>query len=897
CICSVFQIIREEENAEKANEQAREEIQARKGVLLPPQESNEGAGKPRADRNMLNVYELLPFDDPDGGVWKQGWPVTYDTGEVPKQKKLEVVVTPHSHTDPGWIKTFEAYYHDQTKNILDAMLTYLLMFKDMRFVYAEISFFEQWWAGLDEEARENVKKLIKSGSLEILTGGWVMTDEANAHYFSMITQLIEGHEWIRNHLGEEYLPVNHWSIDPFGLSATLPYLIARANLSNAVVQRVHYSVKKYFAKEKKLEFKWRQMFSKDDLLTHMMPFFSYDVPHTCGPDPKICCQFDFRRLQGGGVTCPWNEAPVIISEENVAARAEMLYDQYRKKAQLFKTNVLFVPLGDDFRYDIDFEWKQQYSNYKKLFDYMNAKTEWNVHARFGTPNEYFKLMRERLREDNDRLPVLTGDFFTYSDRNDHYWSGNHFISIWTEQYSIFYNAFSSSGEIFSPLVVARRYASLFQHHDGVTGTAKSHVMTDYGEKLVFLSTIFQIFIVSVLFLVLGRYSFREIILFNSLAQERQEVVCVYVKSANSKVKRSSEPGVEVLQQISPVIEVEGNQAVVSREKFEVITFLLCINFTKLNKQWNTVDKHNYTNISFNILNRKLVSLEHSATVYFNTPYIQLENYVEIVENKNFEFAMRLKSDIQNGEYLATDLNGFQMVRRRRFSKLPLQAHFYPMPGTAFIEDNARRLSLLGAQANGVASLESGWLEVMLDRRLLQDDGRGLFSPVVDNKRTRSIFRLLLESLAEPEEGDKSPICFNSLPAHQYSLQLHYPVISFFANQDECNSPLPCDLHIVNLRTMAAPTVYGSESSRSYLASSSQALIVHRLGIDCRSKTDFRNSCPANSGKLKPLSLLVLPPKRVVETSLTLLYEKLNNNSNDEFDVMPMDIKTFKLDFS
>uniref|UniRef100_A0A1I8A5A0 Glyco_hydro_38C domain-containing protein n=1 Tax=Steinernema glaseri TaxID=37863 RepID=A0A1I8A5A0_9BILA len=67
-----------------------------------------------------------------------------------------------------------------------------------------------------------------------------------------------------------------------------------------------------------------------------------------------------------------------------------------------------------------------------------------------------------------------------------------------------------------------------------------------------------------------------------------------------------------------------------------------------------------------------------------------------------------------------------MVRRKRFEKLPLQAHFYPMPGAAFIEDSEHRLSLFGAQALGVASLQPGWIEVMLDRRLNQDDGRGLF---------------------------------------------------------------------------------------------------------------------------------------------------------------------------
>ena len=793
--------------------------------------------------DMRNLSATLAFDNPDGGVWKQGWDI-----QLTKQQQtqdLTIYVVPHSHCDPGWIKTFDEYFQSQTKSILTTVVQALAKDRRRTFVWAEISYFEWWWKEQSHSIQELTRTLLQNHQLEFVTGGWVQPDEANTQLYAMEIQLQEGHDFIHTEFGSEFIPTYGWSIDPFGYSPTMAYLLKQYGFKAMVIQRVHYAIKKELAKRHHLEFMWRQTWDKEededeengggnnknknhnhhnfDIFTHVMPFFSYDVPHTCGPDPSVCCQFDFARLTNYG-GCPWHKPPQIITSQNVKERSLLLLDQYRKKASLYRNSkVVLVPLGDDFRYRTSSEAELQYENYQVIMDYINANIP-GVTMQFGTLRDYFtKVMMEEEQETTTTtttldsnttttVPVLKGSFFTYADRDEDYWSGYFTSRIFDKALDrklerVLFAA-TTLGATKEELRESRRALSLFQHHDGVTGTAKDHVVRDYASRIHNAIRTVQEWMKHTLKPQSSSptnnnnnnssSNYFEPCWQSDAPREQGQNLCgndgevyAYNPLETSQFCGEREVGGHTMELVQLPCEVPGPRRLSTNNvRFDSSTGLMTF---PVKEQWmvwkvrqggaylfvpDRLATYDEDTITTTTTSSKKVELDgyvvttphwnrtvivHDITDEFgetDTTTVIDFIYETDLQTANEEWFARFSSDIQNHGVFHTDLNGFNFDTHYFRKDLPIQSQVFPMPTLASIEDGNMRMTVLSEHAQGTASLQDGSIDIWLDRRLNQDDNRGLFQGVMDNVPTRTRLRLVLESEGYNTKGEFAitPLC-------------------------------------------------------------------------------------------------------------------------------------------
>lgn len=447
--------------------------------------------------------------------------------------------------------------------------------------------------------------LVKSGRLEITTGGWVMADEATTHYYSLLDQLIEGHSWLKRTFN--IIPRVSWAIDPFGHSSTMNYLLTELGFKGAVIQRINIGWKQRMAWNMTGDFVWKANWQKkypeiSPMITHNMPFYGYSTSASCGPDTKKCLDATVKLFRN-------------FTDSQLATD---IMGEYARSGSLFRHNVVLVPVGNDFSFQNKTEFDDTYSYYSRIINFVNSNPKLfnNSWIQFGTPRDYFKIVKRREREYKNLkgFPTLRGDFFPYSDitemRIPQYWTGFYstrpnFKRLGRDMedqlrateilYTIAYNVANTRRLMpillqlehgFMDLIEARRHLAIFQHHDAITGTSKIPVMYDYGNML-FKSinnclrlqemaigslmgevepqreedNVNQLKVSSTrewkhfldtpeMNTMKMKNKTRQFVIYNSLARERTEVVTIRVSSPNIKIVDSD--GLEVEIQINPV---------------------------------------------------------------------------------------------------------------------------------------------------------------------------------------------------------------------------------------------------------------------------------------------------------------------------------------------------------
>ncbi|WZZ12696.1 hypothetical protein YC2023_105785 [Brassica napus] len=405
---------------------------------------------------IVSVTTCLSLESVNGVYVKYGT----DARVVPD--KLNVHLVPHSHDDVGWLKTVDQYFIGSNnsiqkacvRNVMDSVMDSLRRDPNRKFVFAEMAFFTRWWGEQNPETHEQVKKLVNSGQLEFVNGGWSMNDEATCHYIDMIDQMTLGHRFIMQTFN--IIPRAAWQIDPFGHSSVQAYLMgAELGFDSLHFARIDYQDREKRKDEKSLEFVWRgseTFASSSQIFTNTFPVhysppsgFHYEITD------------DYAPLQDDPLLDAFNIKDAVDNFVN----ASLFYYQFAES------------------------WFRQMD---RLIHYVNK--DGRVNAVYSTPSLYVDAKNAAK---NITWPLKTHDFFPYADRDSAYWTGYFTSRPAFKRYVRSLSGYYLAARQLEFLVGKKSGGpntfrlgdalAIAQHHDGVTGTAKQHVTNDYAKRL------------------------------------------------------------------------------------------------------------------------------------------------------------------------------------------------------------------------------------------------------------------------------------------------------------------------------------------------------------------------------------------------------------------------------
>lgn len=715
------------------------------------------------------------------------------------------------HVVPYWrleaSDTFENLYENWAKPTLSAVVDELSPNSPRRFSFDQVAFVARWWDEQNVSSRTRMRRLVDSGRLEPLGGGWVQPDEASCHYSALVDQLTLGMRWLQENLGDCGRPRAAWQVDTWGHSVELASLLSQAGLHGLFLSRLPQNQASHFV--------WKA----DASLGEAGEIFT--AAARLGWPEGYCFDAD----------CPKDKLTVA----NAVGRAEHFIKVVASKKR--KTNQALISMGGDYQ-----SAAYTYENIDTLIRYINAKHLHlpKVHAFYSTPSCYLRS----LLEANEAWTELDEDLFPYTDgipgsgpvhspQQTAYWTGyfttepnfkrtvrraNGVLQA-CKQLAVLGFVHSKDIRVFqenvalaqnSEVIAGSERPEVLLQHEALlnNGIARCQRVMDEALRTIVWegNSVSQLRFSHCLeaeddckpvdsdeawLLVYNPLSYAYTAHIRLPAKEGYSYVVdgkdAQILSAEDKVdevvfssrlvplgvtthyvQRSREsPGTARKPEASRV-EKPSKMTVIRNKRYRLLVDsatglvrgVMIKGGLQVTLQHLFLSYHAYQGSSrkasdsrvLNPVNDDPFELGNNITYHITrgpevqelhqryTPWLGLvvrlfenEEVIEfewtlgpvpLSDHKGKEIVCRFSSSVQSGQLFYTDTNGRRSIERKRLEGSPVASNFYPATSWAFLASDAQsmQLTVFPDRPQGAASLSSGNLEFLIQRRLLGDRG-------------------------------------------------------------------------------------------------------------------------------------------------------------------------------